>query len=733
MLAVIVCAPSNVAVDNILERLAEFGSRSSTVVKPQMVRIGHPARVSPLILSYCLDATIQRHESQEILSDIRKDLSTLRTRVAKSGKSGNWEDRRNLRSELRSLSNDLKKREKAIVSDIIKTCDIILCTCVGASSSLLKAVEFDLCVIDEAAQAIDVSCWIPMLRARKCVMAGDHCQLPPTIKSKEAESGGLSDTLFFKLITDERTKGCSRLLNVQYRMNSIINDWASREMYSGHLTSASENSAHNLRGLGSHISPDILGDMGSCVLLLVDTAGCDMMEDQNSEGSYRNDGEARLVIRHVQKLVEAGVSQSEIGIITPYNAQVQVLKLMLKDSPYHQVQVRTVDGFQGGEREAIILSFVRSNDSHAVGFLADPRRINVAVTRARRHLAVFCDSETCSSDPFLSRLIQYCSEVGEHRSAAELLDDMEGIPDAPVQERAGKLELSSRQSIREQPNAKLAKKYAKPAQNSTSDGKVTKLSSGVMNEDDKARIRACFADLIRKFSDGILDGGRVSIAEASLSESESRRLTVEGKVVISSTDKCLSSSPENIIAHVSLAFIVDPVMSRCLQFSAQLTAFQRLIVHELAEACNLGHVSIGEGPERHIEIYKKETRVNPKQKSKQSSADNAAILTARETSIGTVTSESRYSNLMDGAQIDNNLPDDTIDDVPEVLLPADSRSSDFKAEVPLEPPKQVKHSSKKEKTAKSIARSECVEDDMAFLDAEIAKNKVVMLLKSPSL
>ena len=262
---VLVCAPSNIAVDTILSRLAdEYQSKRKTSQKANfvlnMVRLGHPARVSENAMQYSLDYQISVDEvlvcnilisiisklsfftccynfltpffflikSTSIVNDVRKDIEAWRKVLGGRGKSKiDAATRREKRSELKALCKEARVREKAVVEKIIKRSNVILCTCIGASSHLLKSYEFDMVVVDEAAQGIEAACWIPLLLGRKCVLAGDHCQLPPTVKSDEAAKRGLAVTLFERVILDQRFAPVVKLLDTQYRMNALISDWAS--------------------------------------------------------------------------------------------------------------------------------------------------------------------------------------------------------------------------------------------------------------------------------------------------------------------------------------------------------------------------------------------------------------------------------------------------------------------------------------------------------------------------
>ncbi|KAG2405662.1 Regulator of nonsense transcripts 1-like protein [Vigna angularis] len=396
---ILACAASNIAVDNIVERLVPH--------RVKLVRVGHPARLLPQVLDSALDAQVLRGDNSGLANDIRKEMKALNGKLLKT-KDRNT--RKDIQRELRTLSKEERKRQQLAVTDVLKSADVILTTLIGAFSKKLDSTSFDLVIIDEAAQALEIACWIPLLKGSRCILAGDHLQLPPTIQSVEAEKKGLGRTLFERLAEtygDEITS----MLTVQYRMHELIMDWSSKELYNSKIKAHASVSAHMLYDLDgvkrtSSTEP---------TLLLVDTAGCDMEEKKDEEDSTFNEGEAEVTVAHAKRLVQSGVLPSDIGIITPYAAQVVLLKMLKnKEDRLKDVEISTVDGFQGREKEAIIISMVRSNSKKEVGFLSDRRRMNVAVTRSRRQCCLVCDTETVSGDGFLKRLIEYFEEHGEY-------------------------------------------------------------------------------------------------------------------------------------------------------------------------------------------------------------------------------------------------------------------------------------------------------------------------------
>ncbi|OMO70260.1 hypothetical protein COLO4_28666 [Corchorus olitorius] len=405
---VLACAASNIAVDNIVERLAPH--------RVKLVRLGHPARLLPQVLDSALDAQVLRGDNSSLANDIRKEMKALNGKLLKT-KDRNT--RRDIQKELRTLSKEERKRQQLAVTDVIKNADVILTTLTGAFTRKLDNTTFDLVIIDEAAQALEIACWMALLKGSRCILAGDHLQLPPTIQSVEAERKGLGRTLFERL-ADLYGDEVMSMLTVQYRMHELIMNWSSKELYNSKIKAHPSVAAHMLFDLenvkrSSSTEP---------TLVLIDIAGCDMEEKKDEEESTLNEGEAEVAISHAKRLVQSGVHASDIGIITPYAAQVVLLKMLKSnEDKLKDLEISTVDGFQGREKEAIIISMVRSNSKKEVGFLKDRRRMNVAVTRARRQCCLVCDTETVSSDGFLKRLVEYFEEHGEYLSASEYCNE----------------------------------------------------------------------------------------------------------------------------------------------------------------------------------------------------------------------------------------------------------------------------------------------------------------------
>lgn len=401
---VLACAASNIAVDNMVERLSSH--------KLKLVRMGHPARLLPQVLDKALDAQVMKADNSALANDVRKEMKALNGKLMKT------KDRRSrgdIRRELRHLAKEERQRQQQAVSDVIKDASVIVTTLTGSLSHQLQEVGFDVVIIDEAAQALEVACWMAILKGSRCILAGDHLQLAPTVQSVDAERKGLGKTLFARL-ADLYGDAMTAMLTVQYRMNHLIMDWSSQELYGSKLEAHGSVADHclcELEGVKQSSTTE-------AVIVMIDTAGCDMEERKDEEDSTMNEGEAIVALAHAKRLVEGGVRSIDIGIITPYAAQVGLLKIMRgEEKMLKDMEISTVDGFQGREKEAIIISMVRSNNKQEVGFLSDQRRMNVAVTRARRHCCLVCDTVTVSSHGFLKRLVKYFEKHGEYLSASE--------------------------------------------------------------------------------------------------------------------------------------------------------------------------------------------------------------------------------------------------------------------------------------------------------------------------
>jgi superfamily I DNA and/or RNA helicase len=402
---VLVCAPSNLAVDNVLERLLAFGEHA--------VRLGHPARVLPALREHTLDLLVEEH------ADARQARKLSKEAFALFRQAGKWTRakpepgaRRDMRQEARALLADARKLEAQAVERILNAAPVLCATTTGLDGDLLGERRFDLLVIDEACQSTEPGCWIPLGRAERVVLAGDHCQLPPTVLSPEAARKGFGVSLLERLAAryGERV---TRRLEVQYRMHEDIMSFSSREFYEGSLLADESVKSHRLCDLPGMQA----GPLTESPVEFIDTAGAGYEEEREPDGESRlNPQEADLVVRKVRALLEAGVRGEDVAVIAPYSAQVRRLRDAL-DAP--GLEVDSVDGFQGREKEAVVLSLVRSNQDGEIGFLADTRRTNVALTRARRKLIVVGDSATLSVLPFYQRLFEHFEAIGAYRTVWE--------------------------------------------------------------------------------------------------------------------------------------------------------------------------------------------------------------------------------------------------------------------------------------------------------------------------
>lgn len=399
---VLACAPSNLAVDNLLERLLTAGERA--------VRLGHPARVLPALREHTLDLMVEDHEDTRQARKLAKRAFAL-FRQASKWTRGSPEPglRQQLRQEGRALLDDSRRLEALAVDRILNGATVLCATLTGLDSTILGQRQFDLAIIDEAAQCTEPVCWLPLLRSQCLVLAGDHCQLPPTILSREAADEGFGISLMERLVARYGPL-VTRRLNVQYRMHEAIMNFSSQQFYDADLEAHASVRAHLLCDLPGVIASPLT----QTPVQFIDTAGAGFDEQAEPNGTSRlNPQEADLVSQKMQALLESGVSAEAIAVIAPYAAQVRLLREKL---PIAHLEIDSVDGFQGREKEAVVLSLVRSNLQGEVGFLADIRRMNVALTRARRKLLVIGDSATLSSHPFYQAMLAYFESIGAYHS-----------------------------------------------------------------------------------------------------------------------------------------------------------------------------------------------------------------------------------------------------------------------------------------------------------------------------
>lgn len=399
-------APSNTACDHLLECLLKAGVK--------VIRLGHPARIMKHLRAHTLDFKLAAHPDGRIVDELESQIRGLQVRRGRKRDRGNLDygQNRDMLDEIKQLKFEIKEMDRRILSQVLQETTVMVGTLTSATDPLLKNKTFDLLVMDEASQAIEPGAWIPILKAQKVVLAGDHFQLPPTVRSKRAEEAGLGKTLFERLhplVGEERRT----LLRIQYRMNEKIMSFSSREFYDKQLIADESVKNHTLADM-DHVEARHETQES---FLFLDTAGRGFEEnlEPGSESRY-NAEEAGMVVQYLQRFLKAGVKPEDIAVISPYSAQVRLLTSKMPDPG---IEVDSVDGFQGREKELVILSLVRSNVEGELGFLTDTRRMNVAMTRARRKLVVIGDSSTLSSIPFYKRFIEYSESVGGYRSSWE--------------------------------------------------------------------------------------------------------------------------------------------------------------------------------------------------------------------------------------------------------------------------------------------------------------------------
>ncbi|MDN3987878.1 AAA domain-containing protein [Zwartia vadi] len=417
---VLVCAPSNTAVDLLTEKLAECGV--------SVIRMGNPSRVSDLLLGHTLDARLMAHPSYSKMRAMRQTAD--QNREAASQRSWRYsleeqQQRQLLKEEARTLFQAADDLERWMTEDVIESVQIITCTLVGASNRNIRHLTFETVFIDEAAQALEPGCWIPIAKGHRIILTGDHHQLPPTVKSEKAAREGLRETLFEKCI--KRQPDTARMLTVQYRMHEQIMGFSSERFYEGQLVAHQSVRDAGLDAYDPRFSPDRPVEF-------LDTAGCNFLEVTLPESrSTANPEEANfLLARLTQLLAPYDHTDHEheplsIGVIAPYRAQINYLIDAIEENSAlnelllnSMLSIGTVDSFQGQERDIIAISLTRSNPDGEIGFLADIRRMNVGMTRARRKLLLVGDSSTLSFNPFFAELLTYIKRMGGYRKAREI-------------------------------------------------------------------------------------------------------------------------------------------------------------------------------------------------------------------------------------------------------------------------------------------------------------------------
>ena len=427
---VLVCAPSNTAVDLLTEKLAERGVN--------VIRMGNPSRVSSLLLEHTLDARVMAHPSYSKMRAMRQTAdqyrSTASELASKHARDFGFEGRQQrqlLKDEARMLSQAANDLERFIAEDVLESVQVITSTLVGASNRNIRHLVFETVFIDEAAQALEPACWIPIAKGERVILAGDHHQLPPTVKSEKAAREGLRETLFEKCI--KRQPATGRMLTMQYRMHEQIMAFSSEQFYDGQLEAHQSVRHAGLEAYDASFTPDLPVEF-------IDTAGLGYLETSIPESrSTANLEEADLLLKRLTQLLEPHIHCSQanhlqnlltIGVIAPYRAQINCLLDAIEENDalhgllqQRLLSVGTVDSYQGQERDIIAISLTRSNHHGDIGFLSDIRRMNVGMTRARRKLLLVGDSSTLSSHPFFMDLLAYVKRMGGYRTAREISED----------------------------------------------------------------------------------------------------------------------------------------------------------------------------------------------------------------------------------------------------------------------------------------------------------------------
>jgi ATP-dependent RNA/DNA helicase IGHMBP2 len=405
-------APSNTAVDLLSEKLSATGLN--------VLRIGNPARVSEELFALTLDSRMAEHAAMKEVKRLRKKAAEFKDMAHKYKRNfghAEREQRKALFDEARNILKEVDRTEQYILDDILARAQVITATLVGANHYTVRHLRYSTVVIDEAGQALEPACWIPILKAPRLVLAGDHCQLPPTIKSDAAALEGLATTLLEKCVALHPE--AVTLLEEQYRMHDRIMGYSSKAFYEGRLRAHPTVAAHTLFS-------------GDAPLAFIDTAGCGF--DERPEGTgMTNPEEAAFLIRQITQLVMAleehyaGPDFPSIAVISPYRSQVHLLEELVSAAPGLKarrmaIAVNTIDSFQGQERDIVYIGMTRSNADSRIGFLSEIRRMNVAMTRARKKLVVIGDSATLSQLAFYSGFIDYAQQHDAYASAWEFYE-----------------------------------------------------------------------------------------------------------------------------------------------------------------------------------------------------------------------------------------------------------------------------------------------------------------------
>jgi len=411
---VLVCAPTNSAVDLLTEKLVELGV--------DVLRLGHPARMADELLNSSMDGKISSSPYYKDIKNLRRNAEEYFRMAGKYKRVFGKEEAQQRSAYYAEAKNCIKEArllEDFIVDELFKNSQVICCTPVTSTHRALARKHFNTLFFDEASQALEPMIWIPLIKCKRLILSGDHFQLPPVVKSMEAKRGGLDETLLDRCI---ELKEAVVLLNRQYRMHSAIMGFSNAYFYKNGLIADETVAEHTLVN-------DETSYLGKSIEF-IDTAGCSFDEIQNPETlSFFNPKEGDILFKHLQQLLldysaHTDLPSLDVGIISPYKEQREwlnenILHQELEKIKLNSLSIKTIDGFQGEERDVIYISLVRSNDAHEIGFLNDLRRMNVAITRARKKLVVIGDSATIGSSDFYQAFLEYCEKHGVYRTAWE--------------------------------------------------------------------------------------------------------------------------------------------------------------------------------------------------------------------------------------------------------------------------------------------------------------------------
>lgn len=395
---VLLTAPSNIAIDGLASKLV---GRKGGV---RLVRIGPPCRVSSRMLSHLPENIMKCVKPGKTVKDVLNHLAENEPTIV-------FENREDI----------FYTRRLAHESRVLREAQVVATTVAGAGSDTVKTAKrifggaFDIVVVDEAGQIPEAGIWTALLRGKKAVLAGDPKQLPPTVISDEALRYGLERSLLDRIFKNSITsRKFVKMLTIQYRMHATIAEWCSAQVYGGKLKSANwvrKRTLHDLPSV-STAHPDVMEPF-----IVLETGFCKDVEEVKDRGSYKNEKEVLLVKKHVDSLLRKGVRPVEIGVISPYKRQVETIRNAFREGKKRGIEVATVDSFQGREKEVVVISLVRTNIDGNIGFLRDNRRLNVAITRARRCVVVICDTSTVRTSNFIEKMLRYVTTNGDFRYA----------------------------------------------------------------------------------------------------------------------------------------------------------------------------------------------------------------------------------------------------------------------------------------------------------------------------